>query len=336
MHIAAGDYRGDVATWTAANLTLCGVGGRARLFADGKNAAGKAIWVLSPPGTATTTVINLEFHDATVPDQNGAGIRLDRGSLVVRNSGFYDNEDGILGGGAGATVTIEYSEFARNGFGDGQSHNIYLGFADLVTVKASYFHHAKIGHNFKSRAKENRIEDSYFLDGTTGNSSYLLDFPNGGAVYMRGNLLHKGPNADNSIAISYWAEPGAGGVNWPTNTVTMVQNTVVSTFPGGTYIYAPSNTTSLTLTANLFAGSAGLLTGGFAASKVIQTNNFTTTAANVSNAPNGQFWPATSILSQLGLATVPDPNYVEDSPQPMVLRTITGTTRMIGALQSSP
>ena len=153
---------------------------------------------------------------------------------------------------------------------------------------------------------------------------------------MRGNLLHKGPNADNSIAISYWAEPGAGGVNWPTNTVTMVQNTVVSTFPGGTYIYAPSNMTSFTFTANLFAGSAGLLTGGFAASKAVQANNFTTTAANVSNAPNGQFWPATRILGQLGLATVPDPTYIEDSPQPMVLRTITGTTRIIGALQSSP
>jgi len=336
IHIAAGQYHGDVASWGANNLTICGIGGRAALFADGQNAEGKGIWVISGPNTSTTTIVNVEFHDASVPDQNGAGIRLDGGNLLLRNTGFYDNEDGILGGEQGTTVTIEYSEFARNGFGDGFSHNCYIGFVDRLNVKASYFHEAKIGHNLKSRGKENYIEDSYFMDGPTGTSSYLVDIPNGGVLFMRGNLFHKGPNADNSIAISYWAEPGNGGVNWPTNTVTMVQNTVVSTFPGGTYIYAPSNTTSLTLTANLFAGSAGLLTGGFASSKAIQTSNFMTTAANVPNAPTGQFWPNASILSQLGLATIPDPNYVQDSPQPMVLRTITGTTRMIGALQSSP
>jgi hypothetical protein len=336
IQIAAGDYRGDVATWTAPNLTFCGIGGRARLFADGKSAQQKAIWVIAVPNTSTTTVVNVEFHDAKVPDQNGAGIRLESGNLVLRNTGFYDNEDGILGGSMGASVTIEYSEFARGGFGDGQSHNIYIGFADRVTVRASYFHHARIGHNFKSRAKENIIEDSYFLDGTTGTSSYLLDFPNGGLVFMRGNLLHKGPNADNSTAIAYNAEPGAGGVTWPTNTVTLVHNTIVSTMPGGITLSIPASTQALTLTANLFAGSAQLLSGGLAASKITQANNVSTTAANVPNAANAQFWPAAGLLSQLGLATVPDAQYVNDSPQPMTLRAIAGGSRMVGALQSVP
>ncbi|MGH6610792.1 MAG: hypothetical protein ACRECQ_11105, partial [Burkholderiaceae bacterium] len=35
IHIAAGDYRGDVATWDANNLTICGIGGRAKLIANG-------------------------------------------------------------------------------------------------------------------------------------------------------------------------------------------------------------------------------------------------------------------------------------------------------------
>ena len=73
--IAPGDYRGDVATWSAANLTICGDGGRARLYADGKNAQGKGIWVIAVPNSATTTIVNVEFHDAKVPDKNGAGIR---------------------------------------------------------------------------------------------------------------------------------------------------------------------------------------------------------------------------------------------------------------------
>src|SRR5262245_56847450 len=46
VKIAAGDYRGDAATWSSSNLTICGVGGRARLFADGQSAQEKAIWVI--------------------------------------------------------------------------------------------------------------------------------------------------------------------------------------------------------------------------------------------------------------------------------------------------
>src|SRR4029450_10841176 len=52
IHLAAGDYRGDVATWSANNLTICGIGGRARLFADGRNVQGKGIWVVSGPSTS--------------------------------------------------------------------------------------------------------------------------------------------------------------------------------------------------------------------------------------------------------------------------------------------
>ena len=135
--IAPGDYRGDVATWSASNSTICGNGGRARLFADGKDAQGKGIWVIAVPNTATTTIINVEFHDAKVPDQNGAGIRHEGGNLVLRNTGFFDNENGILGGGGPVTVTIERSEFARNGYGDGYSHNIYIGNVDRLRVVAS-------------------------------------------------------------------------------------------------------------------------------------------------------------------------------------------------------
>ena len=200
------DYRGDVATWSAPNLTICGDGGRARLYADGKNAQGKGTWVIAVPNSATTTIVNVQFHDSKVQDKNGAGIRHEGGNLVLRNTGFFDNENGILGGGGPVTVTIERSEFARNGYGDGFSHNIYIGNVDRLRVVASWFHEAKIGHNLKSRAKENIVENSYFMDGPTGTSSYLLDFPDGGVVFMRGNLLHKGPMADNTTAVAYGAE----------------------------------------------------------------------------------------------------------------------------------
>ena len=51
VKISAGDYTGDVTTWSANNLTICGVGGRARLFANGKNAGGKKMETFFHPKT---------------------------------------------------------------------------------------------------------------------------------------------------------------------------------------------------------------------------------------------------------------------------------------------
>lgn len=322
-------------TWRASDLIICGNGGRARLFADGKNAMGKGIWVMSVPNTATTTILNIEFHQATVPDKNGAGIRLDSGNLILRNTGFFDNENGILGGAGGTTVTIERSEFARNGYGDGYTHNIYIGGVSRLNVSASYFHEAKVGHNLKSRAKETYIENSYFADKSGGTSSYLIDTPNGGVVYLRGNLLHKGPNAENSTAVSF----GAEGLTWTTNSLAMVHNTVVSTYPGGAFIYAPNTTQQITLKGNLFAGTNGpaLLNGGIATSKVTQQGNLVTSASNVPGAVEVNFWPVDALLPQLPLSQVLDPQYLYDSPQPYTLRPVSGSSAaLIGALQARP
>lgn len=336
--ISAGDYRGDVARWSASNLTICGVGGRARVHADGRNAAGKGIWVI---GGANVTVDSIEFHDAKVPDRNGAGIRAEHtGSLVIRNSGFFDNENGILGGDvASATVSIDKSEFARNGFGDGFSHNIYVGTAGKLTVTNSFFHEARIGHNLKSRARENRIENSYFMDGPAGTSSYLADFPNGGAVYLRGNLFQKGPKADNSNAIAYAAE----GLRWTVNTFELVHNTVVVTRQGGSYLSAPSGTQSVTLTGNLFVGNASpaLITGGFAQASIsnLESNYRTGTPSNIPNVDNiaaPGFWPNTTLLNQIRLPRVLDATYTADSPAPFILRNIAGGARVLGAVQSAP
>jgi len=322
IKIAAGDYRGDVATWSADNLTICGVGGRARLFADGKSAQDKAIWVISG---SNVTVNNIEFRDAKVPDQNGAGIRAEGGDLTVRNSAFFDNEGGILSGNKGGNIVIERCEFGRNGYGDDQSHNIYIGRVDRLTVTNRFFHGAKSGHNLKSRARESRIENSYFMDGPTGNSSYLADFPNGGAVYLRGNLFHKGPNAENWTAISF----GAEGLKWSTNTLELVHNTLVMTRPGGYFLKAPAAIQSVKLTANLFAGTnnPGLIIGGRSAVDLLpvveQADNRQTSASHFRGADNiasPNFWPSAALLAQIGLSKAPDPRYVFDAPRPLDTR----------------
>jgi hypothetical protein len=322
-----------VATWRAPNLTICGVGGRARLFADGKSAQGKAIWVVAG---ANAVIEGIEFHGVTVPDRNGAGIRAEGGNLTVRNCGFFDSDEGILSG-RGGDIVIDRSEFARNGFGDGQSHNLYIGEANRLTVTASFFHSAKIGHNFKSRARETRIENSYFMDGTTGTASYQVDFPNGGIVHMRGNVLQKGPRADNATAIAY----GQEGLKWPTNTLEMVHNTVVSTYPGGAFIVAHRATQSVRLVANLFAGAGNphLLSGGVPSGQVYQQRTVVGVASNLPGATDvtaPRFWPDASLRARLGLRGVTDPTYVQDAPRPFAIRALKPGARLVGALQSSP
>ena len=169
------------------------------------------------------------------------------------------------------------------------------------------------------------------MDGPTGTSSYLLDFPDGGIVFMRGNLLHKGPMADNTTAVAYGAERNM----WTTNTVTLIHNTVVTTMGRGTFISFAGYTQQATLTANLFAGNAALASG-IAAPTLVQQNNFMTGEGNVPSAATGSFWPIAAIQPQLVLATVPDPQYTSDSPQPFQLRALASGQRLIGALQSAP
>lgn len=330
--ISAGDYLGDVATWTADHLTICGGAGKARLFANGQHEGGKGIWVVQG---SNVTIEDVEFHGAKVPDENGAGIRAEGNQLTLRRCGFFDNENGLLSDDVDA-ITIERSEFARNGFGDGQTHNLYVGRVERLTVTESFFHEAKIGHNFKSRARETVIENSYFMDGPAGTSSYLVNVPDGGIVRLRGNLFHKGPRADNSIAVSY----GEEGAPWPVNTLEMVHNTFVMTWSGGSYLNASGSIQSITLGANVFAGTNGpALYNGGVASKVSASDNLVTEAAHFPGADDiaaPDFWPAAPVSDQLPLAGVPDPDYTHDAPSPFVRRAIAGPTRYRGALQAPP
>jgi hypothetical protein len=336
VRIAAGDYRGDVATWSVSDLRICGVGGRARLFADGRSAGGKAIWVVSG---ANIAIDNVSFHNAKVPDKNGAGIRAEHagGDLRIVNSGFYDNENGILAASGPGSITIERSAFARNGFGDGYSHNLYVNNIARLTVRASYFADARIGHNLKSRAAQSVIENSYFMDGPNGTASYQMDFPNGGHVLLRGNLVQKGPRADNSNGIAF----GLEGLTQPVNRLALVHNTLVTTRSRGAFLSVAAGAQSVRLTANLLAGTGdqALITSGFALASVVRSGNVDTLASNLPGATNlaaPNFWPSAALQGQIGLAAVADADYLSDAPQPFTLRRLAGPARLAGALQSAP
>src|SRR5262249_53061281 len=159
-----------------------------------------------------------------VADHNGAGIRLESGKLTVRRCTFLNNEEGMLvSNQPDIVLEIEDSEFGRNGYGDGQSHNLYVGMISRLSVKGSYFHHAKIGHLLKSRARENLIFYNRLTDEPGGSASYELEFPNGGFAVVMGNLIEQGSETDNSTIVSF----GAEGYKWPRNELYLVNNTIV-------------------------------------------------------------------------------------------------------------
>ncbi len=227
--IDAGLYAGDVATWTQDDLTLRGVGGRAHLRADGQNAQGKAIWVIAGD---RTRVDRIEFSGATVPDQNGAGIRQEGTDLTVTRSWFHDNQNGILtGADPESDIVIRRSRFFRSGAGDGYTHNLYVGAVRSLTVTGSWLWGADVGHELKSRAARtiivgNRIDDA---DAT---ASYSIDLPNGGLALVAGNVIIQGPRSENPTLVSY----GAEGLTNPSHRIRVFHNTFVNRRASGTFV----------------------------------------------------------------------------------------------------
>jgi hypothetical protein len=219
--VDAGDYVGDVAVWTQDNLTLRAVGGRVRLQAQGAAAEGKGIWVVR---AANFEVQGFDFEGAAVPSRNGAGIRLDRGSMRVRDCSFMYNEMGLLTGNDPDTVLeIENSEFAHNSRPDGHNHNLYVGQIARLSVQGSYLHHARAGHLLKSRAALNHVLYNRLTDEAGGTASYELEFPNGGVAYVIGNVIAQSAQTQNPALISF----GAEGYKWTTNQLFLVNNTLV-------------------------------------------------------------------------------------------------------------
>ena len=228
---AAGHYDGDVCAWSTNRLTLRGVNGRPRIDAAGNDAQGKAIWVISGEDT---TIDNVELSGCRVPDANGAGIRQQGANLTVRNAYFHDNENGILAGDrAGSTITIEHSEFADNGAGDGQSHNLYIGHVDRLVFRYNWSHHANVGHLLKSRAAENVIEYNRLTGEAGGSESYEINLPNGGRSYVIGNLIQQPATTQNGAMLDYLSEGFGQNTD---DRLFVVNNTFVNERGSGTFL----------------------------------------------------------------------------------------------------
>jgi len=249
VEIDAGVYSSDVAHWTANNLLLKGVNGFAQLASGGLTYGDKAVWVI---GGSNTTVEYIEFSQATSTSNNGAGIRQEGSNLTIRHCYFHNNEDGILAGALHpSNMVIEYSEFGYNGYGDGYSHNLYIGNIDTLIFRYNYSHDCSVGHELKSRADVNYILYNRISDETTGTASRSIDLPNGGTTYIIGNEIEQGPASQNSNIIGYGLE---GLTNPAPHNIYAINNSIVNDKSNGSFFQFQPAT-------NLFKGYNNIIAG---------------------------------------------------------------------------
>jgi hypothetical protein len=147
--------------------------------------------------------------------------------------------------------------FANNGHGDGYSHNMYISNCDTFTLRHCYSHHARIGHEVKSRAKVNRILYNRIMNGAEGTASYEIDLPNGGTSFIIGNVIQQGPHTDNATIVSY----GAEGLSNPGKDLYVVNNTIVNDRHAGTFVRVASGADNAQIVNNLFIGPGTAVAG---------------------------------------------------------------------------
>ncbi len=227
IDIPAGDY--DLMDLKIArSVTLRGAQGGGTVF---RSAETTEKGILVPQTGVNLTVENVTFAGAKSWDRNGAGVRHEGRNLTIVNCRFLGNEDGILAtGDPKGVITIVRSEFTDSGFGDGQSHAIYVSSGGKLEINSSRFVGTRIGHHIKSLADVTVVRNTE-MDDAYGRSSYAIDASRGGDVTIENNRFVQAANADNYSIINYDLSRGGTAAR-----LVITGNEVINHFDGGVFL----------------------------------------------------------------------------------------------------
>lgn len=170
-----------------------------------------------------------------------------RATITFRDVKMEEADTCILNGGVNHSIVIERMHVHNCGTGTGLTHNIYFGTVASVTARDLLSTGVRTGHLFKSRAAVNDLKDIRVLDGPATTvvdydgetkpkpqSSYALDFPNGGIVRLENIVTHKGPNASNGPSMAYGEEGSANGGQWNARSISVKGWTMLGEVNPGT------------------------------------------------------------------------------------------------------
>ncbi len=258
------------------NLTIEGVGTTMPVI-QGTVYGGKGLFVISG---SNTTVIDLNFKNATDGAGNGAGIRMQGTNLTVLNSKFVNNQDGILSDwNTASTITVKNSGFYHNGTcagSGGCAHALYAGHIGKLDVENSTFQNTQAGHSIKSRANTTVVLNNRIVDTTTGTSAYSIDVPNGGAVTITGNYIEKGPKSTNGTSAIAMGEEGATN---PAGAMLIANNTFQNDRPKTQeFIWNKTGNPALVVSGNLLLGIATDLLQGAGTIQTARSSGVTSLA----------------------------------------------------------
>jgi hypothetical protein len=205
IRIAPGRYR-DCAVVEAGRVTFTARAAGTVTF-EKQVCEGKATLVLR--GRAAR-VEGIGFTGTSVPDGNGAGIRIERGDLQVVSCRFADAQTGILSADdPQSAISIDRSTFS--GLGKHPDpwgvHSVYIGVYGSLTVTNSRFERGRSGHYLKSRSPRIHVTGSSFDDSRGRDTNYMIDLSWGASGRISGNLFVSGLEKDNfSTMIAVAAE----------------------------------------------------------------------------------------------------------------------------------
>ncbi|MDT9597960.1 right-handed parallel beta-helix repeat-containing protein [Sphingosinicella rhizophila] len=207
IEIAPGNYR-QCAVQEAGQIAFAAREPGTVTF-DRKTCEGKAVLVLRGRSASVDGII---FQNIRVPDANGAGIRIERGDLIVTESLFRDSESGILSAAdPSGTVRIERSTFAGLGRCDRDldcAHSIYIGNYGRLVVRRSRFERGTGGHYVKSRTARIEVSDSSFDDTAGKATNYMIDLSEGATGTIARNMFVQGRDKENYSALIMVAAEG--------------------------------------------------------------------------------------------------------------------------------
>ena len=255
------DYFEDTAVWRQDDLEIVGEGTVRIIAGEDFVPNGKALWLTQGRGM---TIRNIEFQNARVADFNGAGIRVERGSLVIERCTFRGNEMGVqTSNRQDIELTVRNSVFADNALAFGSmgfpSHSIYVGRIGFFELTDSEISGANRGHNVKSRAAVTILRNNRLFDTEARTASYQVDLPNGGDALLENNVMVKGARSENQAIVSY----GAEGIKYGVNRLELRNNVLMSERPNTVGVMNHASGTRPVLSVNAFEGVSTEMISGW-------------------------------------------------------------------------
>lgn len=194
----------------------------------------RGCWQVS--GGAYYHISGIVFANCHNGGNNSAGMRYYNGArgIVLSDCVFRGSDNGLTGGSQDSDMTVEYSEFDRNGSlaasSSAPSHNLYI-YGGTFTLRYSYVHDPVQAQNFHIRAKSSVIEYNWFAraksyEGDLMTSDDLSDTSQVRQVMLlRGNVLVQSASPGNtSQVIAVYNDGEVTGLSF---SIRLVNNTFV-------------------------------------------------------------------------------------------------------------